>query len=216
MENNKNRMILTIGRQFGSGGRKVGRTLAERLGIPYYDKELLAIAAKDSGLSESLFQNADEKPTSSLLYSLVMGNYPMASGAIGFNEMPLNDQLFLIQSKTIKKIADQGSCVIIGRCADYVLRDNPNVISVFIHAPLEARVHRATTVYEVPKDKAEDVCLKNDKSRANFYNYYADKKWGMCRTYDLALDSARLGITGCVDQIIAFTETSLEHKGDDI
>ena len=163
----KAKIIYTIGRQFGSGGRKVGRTLAEKLGIPFYDKELLTLAAKDSGLSEALFHNADEKPTSSLLYSLVMGNYPMSSGALGFNEMPLNDQLFLIQSKTIKKIADQGSCVIIGRCADYVLRDNPNVISVFIHAPLEARVHRAVNVYEVPKDKAEDICLKNDKSSAS-------------------------------------------------
>ena len=212
----KSKVIYTIGRQFGSGGRKVGRTLAEKLGIPFYDKELLTLAAKDSGLSEALFHNADEKPTSSLLYSLVLGNYPMSSGALGFNEMPLNDQLFLIQSKTIKKIADQGSCVLIGRCADYVLRDNPNVISIFIHAPLEARVHRAVNVYEVPADKAEDICLKNDKTRANFYNYYSDKKWGMCRTYDLALDSAMLGISGCVDQIIAFTETACAHKGDDI
>ena len=201
----KDKIIYTIGRQFGSGGRKVGRTLAEKLGIPFYDKELLTLAAKDSGLSEALFHNADEKPTSSLLYSLVMGNYPMSSGA-----------LFLIQSKTIKKIADQGSCVIIGRCADYVLRDNPNVISVFIHAPLEARVHRAVNVYEVPNDKAEDICLKNDKTRANFYNYYSDRKWGMCRTYDLALDSARLGIGGCVDQILSFTEVACAHEGDDI
>ena len=212
----KTKVVYTIGRQFGIGGRKVGRTLAERLGIPFYDKEILTLAAKDSGLSEALFHNADEKPTSSLLYSLVMGNYPMATGTLGFNEMPLNDQLFLIQSKTIKKVADTGSCVIIGRCADYILRDNPNVISVFIHAPLDARVKRAVGVYEVPADKAEDVCLKADKTRANFYNYYSDKKWGMCRTYDLALDSSVLGINGCVDQILSFTEVAASHGGDDI
>ena len=105
------RTIYTIGRQFGSGGRQVGKALAERLGIPYYDKELLAMAAKDSGFSESLFHDADEKPASSLLYSLVMGNYPMSSGTLGFNEMPLNDQLFLIQSNTIRKVASKGSCV---------------------------------------------------------------------------------------------------------
>lgn len=203
--------IYTLGRQFGSGGRAVGRKLAEHLHIPYYDKELLSIAAKDSGLSETLFRNADEKPTSSLLYSLAMGNYPMATGALGFNEMPLNDQLFLIQSKTIKKIADQGSCVIIGRCADYILRDNPNVISVFIHAPLDARVERAVNVYGVDKDKAEDICLKNDKTRANFYNYYSDKKWGMCRTYDLSLDSAGLGIEGCIEMILKYTEICDKH-----
>ena len=153
--------IYTIGRQFGSGGRKVGRLLAERLGIPFYDKELLALAAKDSGYSEALFHNADEKPTSSLLYSLVMGNYPIASGAIGFKEMPLNDQLFLILSNTIRKVAEEGSCVIIGRCADYILRDNP--------------------------------------------------KWGMCRTYDITLDSAKIGIEGCVETIIKFAELRNAH-----
>lgn len=208
-----NKMIYTVGRQFGSGGRKIGKTLAEKLGIAYYDKELLTIAAKDSGLSEALFHNADEKPTSSLLYSLVMGNYPMASGALGFNEMPLNDQLFLIQSKTIKKVAENGPCVIIGRCADYILRDMPNVISVFIHAPLSARVERAVKVYEVAEDKAEDTCLKADKKRANFYNYYSDQKWGMCRTYDLSIDSSLLGIDGTVDQIIAFADAVAEHNG---
>lgn len=203
--------IYTIGRQFGSGGRKVGKLLAERLGIPVYDKELLALAAKDSGYSEALFHNADEKPTSSLLYSLVMGNYPIASGAIGFKEMPLNDQLFLILSNTIRKVADEGSCVIIGRCADYILRDNPNLISTFIHAPIDARVKRVIEYGDTPAEKAKDVCLKNDKTRANFYNYYSDEKWGMCRTYDLSLDSAKIGIEGCVDTIIKFAEMRNEH-----
>ena len=204
--------IYTIGRQFGSGGRQVGKALSEKLGIPYYDKELLAMAAKDSGFSEELFHNADEKPASSLLYSLVMGSYPMSSGTIGFNEMPLNDQLFLIQSNTIRKVAKKGSCIIIGRCADYILRGNPDLISVFVHAPLEARVKRAIECYEIPADRAEDVCLKNDKSRANFYNYYSDQKWGMCRTYSLSLDSSLLGIDGCVDEIIRFTELAEKNR----
>ncbi len=203
--------IFTIGRQFGSGGRKVGKMLSERLGIPFYDKELLTIAAKDSGLSENLFKNADEKPSSSLLYSIAMGAYPMNSGSVGFNEMPLNDQLFLIQSKTIKKIASEGSCVIIGRCADYVLRDYPHLVSAFIHAPLDARVYRAIHTYEIDEDKAEDVCLKSDKTRASFYNYYSDQKWGMCRTYDLSLDSSKLGIEGCVDIIVKYSEIYDNH-----
>ncbi len=204
--------IYTIGRQFGSGGRQVGKALSEKLGIPYYDKELLAMAAKDSGFSEELFHNADEKPASSLLYSLVMGSYPMSSGTLGFNEMPLNDQLFLIQSNTIRKVAKKGSCIIIGRCADYILRGNPDLISVFVHAPLEARVRRAIECYEIPADRAEDVCLKNDKSRANFYNYYSDQKWGMCRTYSLSLDSSLLGIDGCVDEIIRFMELAEKNR----
>ena len=206
------KIIYTIGRQFGSGGRQIGKALSAKLGIPYYDKELLTLAAKDSGFSEALFQNVDEKPASSLLYSLVMGNYPMSSGTLGFNEMPLNDQLFLIQSNTIRKVASQGSCIIIGRCADYVLKGNKDLISIFVHAPLEARVKRAIESYGIDPAKAEDVCLKNDKSRANFYNYYSDQKWGMCRTYNLSLDSSLLGIDGCVDQIIEFTEIVRKHR----
>ncbi|HPE93622.1 MAG: AAA family ATPase [Sphaerochaeta sp.] len=206
-------VVFTIGRQFGSGGRQVGKTLAEKLGIPFYDKELIAISARDSGLSEALFANADEKATSSIFYSLVMGNYPMASGALGVTEMPLNDQLFLIQSKTIKRLASEGPCVIVGRCADYILRDMDNVLNVFIHAELKDRVERAVRVYEVPQNKAEDVCLKADKQRANFYNYYSDRKWGMCRTYDLSLDSGMLGIEGCVQQIIEFEKLWEAHKG---
>lgn len=205
-------VIYTIGRQFGSGGRRVGRSLAERLGIKYYDKEILTRAAEESGMSEALFHHADEKPTNSLLYSMMMGNYPMATGALGFHEMPLNDQLFLIQCETIKKIASEGPCVLIGRCADYILRDRTDVISVFIHAPIESRVYRAIHTYEIDADKAEDICLKNDKTRANFYNYYSDSKWGMCRTYDLSLDSSKLGIDGCVDSILNFTKIFLEHE----
>ncbi|HOE84599.1 MAG TPA: cytidylate kinase-like family protein [Sphaerochaeta sp.] len=205
--------VFTIGRQFGSGGRKIGKTLAEKLGIPFYDKELIAISARDSGLSEELFHNADEKATSSIFYSLVMGNYPMASGALGVTEMPLNDQLFLIQSKTIKRLAGLGPCVIVGRCADYILREQANVLNIFIHAKLADRVKRATEVYEVAVGKAEDVCLKADKQRANFYNYYSDRKWGMCRTYDLSLDSGMLGIDGCVDVIVEFDKKATAHKG---
>ncbi|MDN5333785.1 MAG: hypothetical protein PWP59_1047 [Sphaerochaeta sp.] len=205
--------VFTIGRQFGSGGRQVGKNLAEKLGIPFYDKELIAISAQDSGLSEALFSNADEKATSSIFYSLVMGNYPMASGALGVTEMPLNDQLFLIQNKTIKRLASEGPCVIVGRCADYILREMKNTINIFIHADLENRVERAIRVYEVEEKKAEDVCLKTDKQRANFYNYYSDRKWGMCRTYDLSLDSGKLGIDGCVEQIIYYEQLWQKNKG---
>ncbi len=208
--------VFTIGRQFGSGGRQVGKNLAEKLGIPFYDKELIAISAQDSGLSDALFSNADEKATSSIFYSLVMGNYPMASGALGVTEMPLNDQLFLIQSKTIKRLASEGPCVIVGRCADYILREMENTINIFIHADLDSRVERAIRVYEIEEKKAEDICLKTDKQRANFYNYYSDRKWGMCRTYDLSLDSGKLGIDGCVDQIINYEQLWQKNKGNAI
>jgi cytidylate kinase len=205
--------VFTIGRQYGSGGRQVGKILAKKLGIPFYDKELIAISARDSGLSEALFSNADEKATSSIFYSLVMGNYPMASGALGVSEMPLNDQLFLIQSKTIKRLAEEGPCVIVGRCADYILREMDRVVNIFIHAEIANRVKRAIEVYEIDEKKAEEVCLKTDKQRANYYNYYSDRKWGMCRTYDLSLDSGRIGVEGCADLIIEFDTCSTAHVG---
>ncbi len=204
--------VFTIGRQYGSGGTEIGRRVAKELDIPFYDKELIAISARESGLSESLFTNADEKATSSIFYSLVMGNYPMASGALGVTEMPLNDQLFLIQSKTIKRLAGEGPCVIVGRCADYILRDMDNTLNIFIHADLAYRVERAITMYEAPANKAEDICIKTDKQRANFYNYYSDRKWGRCRTYDLAINSAKLGIEGSALHIIHFDEEWQKSK----
>ena len=206
------RTVFTIGRQFGSGGREIGKRLSERLDIPYYDKELLLIAAKDSGFSESIFAKADEKPSSSLLYSLVMGSYPLSSGATGFNELPINDQLFLYLSNTIKRIASEGSCVIIGRCADYILRDDPSLLSVFVHSPIASRVRRSIDKYGVAPDKAEDVCHRTDKSRAGFYNYYSDRKWGMARTYDLSLDSSKLGIEGSVDLILSFCDIARKAR----
>jgi cytidylate kinase len=209
---NMSETIFTIGRQFGSGGRQVGRKLAEALRIPFYDKELVALAAKESGLSEALFANADEKASSSLFYSLVVGSYPLARGAVGVTEMPLNDQLFLIVSQTIRKIAEKGSCVIVGRCADYILRDRKELLSLFIHASLEDRKKRAVEIYKVDPAEVEDVCLKNDKKRANFYNYYSDRKWGMCKTYDLSLDSGKIGIDGCVRQIISFRDAWVENN----
>lgn len=141
-----------------------------------------------------------------------MGNYPMASGALGVTEMPLNDQLFLIQSKTIKRLAGEGPCVIVGRCADYILRDMENTLNIFIHADLAYRVERAITMYEAPANKAEDICIKTDKQRANFYNYYSDRKWGRCRTYDLAINSAKLGIEGSALHIIHFDEEWQKSK----
>ena len=209
----KSKVIYTIGRQFGSGGRKVGRTLAEKLGIPFYDKELLTLAAKDSGLSEALFHNADEKPTSSLLYSLVMGNYPMSSGALGFNEMPLNDQLFLIQSKTIKKIADQGSCVLIGRCADYILRDHPRHVNIFITADMRDRIARLReTNAGISESDAEIYLEKADKKRSSYYNYYSNKTWGAAATYHLCINSSVFGLDRTTEYIKAFIDEKLQLK----
>lgn len=200
------RTVIAIGRQYGSGGREIGRKLASRLGIPFYDKELLAIAAKDSGLSEELFRSADEKPASSYLYSLMTGTCSIPSGSIAASEMPLNDQLFLLLSNTVKRITRDSSAVIIGRCADYVLRKDPDLVSVFIHAPIAERVGRVMRIHGIDEAQAEDACIRHDRMRSNFHDYYSDSKWGRASTYDLSIESSKLGIDGSVELILRYLE----------
>ncbi len=190
-------MIITIGRQYGSGGREIGEKLAKRMNVPYYDKELLTEAARESGLSEELFLQSDEKPTNSLLYALAMGN----SYA---NRPPLNHTIFMAQFETIKKIAQNGPCVIVGRCADYSLRHMKNMVSVFVHASMEYRMERAINQYHVPEKQAKGVLARTDKQRASYYNFYTDQNWSDVRNYDLALDSSKIGVEGAVDVILEY------------
>lgn len=194
--------IITIGRQYGSAGRQIGRALAEKLGIPCYDKELLDRASKDSGLCQELFENHDEKPTNSFLYSLVMDTYSFGYSSAAFSDMPINQKVFLSQFETIKNIAAEGPCVIIGRCADYALADNENCFSVFVHADLKTRVRRVAGIYNLTDAKAKDKIVKTDKRRASYYNYYTSKRWGEAESYDMCLDSGKFGIDGCVDMLL--------------
>ena len=194
--------IYTIGREFGSGGREVGEKLAAKLGIKLYDKELLQQAAKDSGFCEEIFENHDEKPTNSFLYSLVMDTYSVSGySAAPFLDMPLNHKVFLAQFETIKKIAEKESCVIVGRCADYALEENPNVLSIFIKADMQDRIRRIAKLYDLSDAKAKDKITKIDKQRASYYNYYTSKRWGEVDSYDLCLNSSVFGIDGTVDMI---------------
>lgn len=204
--------IITLGRQFGSGGRAVGKKLAEDLGIPYYDKEILSRAAKESGICESLFENHDEKPTNSFLYSLVMDTYSAGYAAMGM-EMPMSQKVFLAQFDAIKKIAEEGPCVIVGRCADYALEELDNVVSVFVHAPLEKRIARVGEYEKIDPAAAKKMVLQNDKKRASYYNYYSNKKWGDGATYDLCVNTGKVGIFGAAEIIknyVIMKETRLE------
>lgn len=199
--------IYTIGREFGSGGREVGEKLAAKLGIKLYDKELLQQAAKDSGFCEEIFENHDEKPTNSFLYSLVMDTYSVSGySAAPFLDMPLNHKVFLAQFETIKKIAEKKSCVIVGRCADYALSDNPDCINVFIHADLDVRIKNVSRNLNITENKARDIINKTDKQRASYYNYYTSKKWGDSKSYNLSLDAGKLGTDNCVEMILKFRE----------
>ncbi len=195
--------VITIGREFESLGKNVGLKLAETLGIKCYDKELLNRAAKESGLCEEIFHTQDERPTSSFLYSLIMDTYS-ATGytAAPFLDMPLNHKIFLAQFDTIKKIAEEESCIIVGRCADYALSDFPQTINTFIYADLDFRIQNTMNEFDVSESKAKDMISKKDKQRSSYYNYYSNKKWGRAKSYDLSLNSAKLGVDGCVDLIL--------------
>lgn len=194
--------VISIGRQTGSGGRLIGRKVAEALGVPFYDKELLARAAKESGFCEEIFEEHDEKPTRSFLYSLAMEGLSFGyAGPLG-GDMPMDHKLFVAQFNTIKKIAQEGSCVIVGRCADYALSENPNLLSVFIHGETEDRVERLRRQHGILESKAREMLQKTDKKRSSYYNYYTDKKWGSAISYDLCLSSSAFGIEGCVKAIL--------------
>ncbi len=190
--------IITIGRQLGSQGREIGRNLAKALNIPFYDKELIVEAAKQSGFTEKMFENADEKPTNSFLYSLVMSMQPGSGLYNHYNDFLNNDNIFKIQSDVIREIADRGPCIIVGRCADYVLREKENLVKVFIHADLDTRTKRIMERDGVSQKEAHNAVLKADKRRGNYYNFYTNEVWGDVKNYDIAIDSGKLDTDKCV------------------
>ncbi len=198
--------IITIGRQFGSGGKEVGIRVAKELGIPFYDKEILRAAAEKSGLCEKIFENFDERPKS-LLYSIAMDSYMFSLPGAGASES-LEQQVYLATFDTIRSIAKDGPCVIIGRCADYALADNPNLLSIFIHAPMNIRIQRVAERQNISPEKAKALIQKTDKRRASYYEYYSSQRWGDLESYDFCLDSSVLGLGGTVELIRAM----VDHK----
>ena len=205
------KFVITIGREFGSGGMDVGRMLSDKLNVKCYDKELLSLAAKESGLCQEIFENHDEKPTSSFLYSLVMDTYSVSGySSAPFLDMPLNHKVFLAQFEAIKNLADKESCIIVGRCADYALSNHANCLNVFIHADMEFRINHIMEKFEVTKEKAADMIRKTDKKRASYYNYYSSKKWGDSRSYDLCINSSSVGIDGAVEMILELARVKRE------
>ncbi len=203
---NTMKTIITIGRQFGSGGKEVGIRVAKELGIPFYDKELLQEAAKKSGLCEKIFENFDERPKS-LLYSIAMDSYMFALPGTGAGDS-LEQQVYLATFDTIRHLAAQGPCVIIGRCADYALADDPNHLSIFIHAPMDVRIQRVAKRQNISPEKARQLIIKTDKRRASYYEYYSSQKWGAVDSYDFCIDSSYLGLGGTVELI----QTMVAHK----
>jgi cytidylate kinase len=192
------KIIINIGRQFGGGGLGVAYELGKKLGIPVYDKELIAKAAQDSGFSKGIFEESDEKKRLFSLSSIFASRF-------GDTENYMSDRgLFKMQSETIRKIAEQGSAIIVGRCSDYILRDMECTLDVFLTSPLEVRAARIAERSGLSLEEAEKLAEGKDKNRAEYYNYYTFTDWGVASTYDLCLDSSVLGIEGTADMIIEF------------
>ena len=202
--------VVTIGRQYGSGGHDIGKLLAEKLGYAFYDKKLVEIAAKDSNISDEAVAYIDEKATSSLLYSLVSGSYSIRgmNGPL-YYEMPLNDKLFIAQSNVIKNVAAKENSVIVGRCADYVLEEAEDIqlINIFIYAPLEERIKRIAKLHNITEKQAKDKIIKSDKQRKTYYNYYSNLEWGKMSNYDFCINSAKAGVEKSAEIIADFVRS---------
>lgn len=203
-------ITVCIGRQFGSGGSEIGQKLAQDLGFAYYDKELIAIAAKKNGLCEEVFERNDEKASNSFAYAL-----SSKFGAYSVNPMGdflSNERLFELQSATMHQLAAESSCVIIGRCADYVLRDNPKLVSIFISDNLQNRIKRISQSMNISENEALSQIKKIDKSRASFYNFFSDKKWGSALSYNLCVDISVLGMEQSVELLKTFVLNFAKSK----
>lgn len=205
---NGSKKIITISREFGSGGRLIGRRLAEKLNVPYYDKELLDRIAEESGFSREMIEDAEKRAKNSFLYSLASA---MGTGEAGPESLSLNERFFLAQFDTIQKIAEEGSCVIVGRCADYILRGMPEATNVFVYAEEADKINRAVQEYGVPEDSVRKLMKDTDKARANYYNYHTGRKWGDHVNYHLSIDSGYVEIEDIVDLIIKYTDVKLDR-----
>lgn len=198
------KIIITIAREYGSGGREVGKKLADKLKIPFYDKELITMAAKESGFKPELFEKNDEQVDFSNNYLAAIG-YVLGSPVAGLTDISMNDELHMIQANVIRKLAEKGSCVIVGRCANYVLRDDPSMMSVFITGNTEDKVLRVVNDYHTASlEDAEKLMEKTDKRRGNYYNYYTNRDWKDAKHYDMCVNSSVLGIDKTVDLIENF------------
>lgn len=206
--------IITIGREFGTGGREIGELIAKHYDIKYYDKELLARVSKESGFCQEMLETHDERPTNSFIYNLVMDTYSFGYNSSSFVDMPISHKVFLAQFDTIKNIAKEGPCVIVGRCADYALSGQPNVLNIFISADEEFKVKRIRKRFAdlTSDEKAKDMINKKDKQRQNYYNYYSSKRWGYADSYDLIVNSAILGIEGTAKFIESYIDSFEESK----
>lgn len=203
------KFVINIGRQLGSGGRTVGEIIARRLGIRLYDKELINLAARESGICPEIFEKADEKESRGVLSTMIgYLRAPFAGDDAGMTNVLSNDALFKIQSDVIRKVAAGESAVFVGRCADYILREHPRCVNIFVSASREDRIERLVRTRRLTPEAAEQLMDSTDEKRADYYNYYSNRTWGAAATYHLCIDSSVLGIDGTA----AFAEEFIRKK----
>ena len=206
----KDKFVVNLGRQLGCGGKEIGEKLAQRLGIDFYDKELINLASEESGLCAEFFERADEKAQQGLFGGVFNMRLPfVAEGAYPGSSCLSNDALFKVQSDVIRRLAAEKSCLFVGRCADYVLRDHPRCVNVFISANRQDRIQRLSERLSLNEVEAEEYMDKGDRKRAEFYNYYSNNTWGVAATYHICVNSSLLGIEGTVDFLEQFVKKSL-------
>lgn len=206
-------VVITIARQYGSGGKTIGEMLADRMGVHFYNKELMKLASEDSGISEALFVNADEKVKNTRLFKIAQNVYSGELIPPESDDFTSTDNLFNYQAKIIRKLAEEESCVIVGRCADFVLKDYDNVLSVFVHAPHDFCMEQAAKKHSMSAKELDKFIQKTDKHRAEYYKYHTGREWTDARNYDLCLDSSKLGFERCVEEIIAYMKVRFpEYK----
>ena len=191
------KFVIAISRQFGCGAHEISEKLSKQLSVPVYDKEIIKLSATESGIDENIFQFYDERPSRSFLYSLMSDGYAAVTNSPG----TLEDKVFLYQYDTIKKVAEE-NCIIVGRCADYILRENDALFSVFLYADMDYRRARVIDTYGIDAKDAVKEIRATDKKRARFHDFYSDSKWGDATSYDLCINVARFGVDGAVDLII--------------
>ncbi len=199
-----NNIVITISRMYGSGGRTVAGMLSERLKIPFYDKDLVKLASEDSGINEALFANADEKVKSTTIFKIAKSVYNGEIIPPESKDFTSNRNLFNFQAKIIKRLAETESCVIVGRCGEYVLKDYDNVLSVLIHAPLDFCYEKAAEKHSLPRKELEDYVNRINRQKEEYHKFYTGRTWYDARNYDLCLDSSKLGFDRCVEEIISY------------
>ncbi|MCP3894695.1 MAG: cytidylate kinase-like family protein [Bacteroides sp.] len=203
--------VINIGRQLGSGGKEIGEKLASRMGIGFYDKELINLASEESGLCREFFEKADEKASQSIIGGLFGMRFPFISdSSIPYTNCLSNDALFKIQSDVIRRLASERSCLFVGRCADYILREHPRCVNIFISSSPQERMARLCRIHSIAEEEAEEMMNKSDKKRSEYYNYYSYKTWGSASTYHLCVDSSALGIEATVLFIEEFVAKKLK------